>query len=503
MVIYCFLIVVVNLITDLTYGIIDPRVKQCMSDALRPKLRWTATVSAGVSAALRFVTRSPPLDRRGSVPDRRGSRSAGAMARAIRPERSEHHRPACSRPTATYPARHRHVRPRRAVAHPVGRAHLADGGGDLDRRGHLRWAARSAWSAAISAAAWTCSSCRRWTCCCRFPSLILGLIVVALLGPDLINLVFAIALTAIAPFARIARAPVLSLKERAFVEAGRALGFCHARILFVHILPNILSEVLVMGSLWMATAVRTEASLSLHRPGREAADRHLGRHDARRVREHPRRAVAVRLPGPRDPDARARPQHGRRRAARRDRPEAARRDVSHPTLEVVGLKKHFIVTQGLPAPRHHHRPRGRRHRVSASSQGEAFGLVGESGCGKSHRGPRAPAADRAGRRRHPLRRCRRARRQRVRTERAAPAHADRLPGPVFVAQPARSIGRTLAEPLARPRHRARQGSARDGRCAAGGGRPAGQPRSTATRTNSPAASASASASPARWRCSPN
>ncbi len=95
-----------------------------------------------------------------------------------------------------------------------------------------------------------------------FPSLILGLIVVALLGPELINLVFAIALTAIAPFARIARAPVLSLKERAFVEAGRALGFSHTRILFVHVLPNIMSEVLVMGSLWMATAVRTEASLS-------------------------------------------------------------------------------------------------------------------------------------------------------------------------------------------------------------------------------------------------
>ena len=95
-----------------------------------------------------------------------------------------------------------------------------------------------------------------------FPSLILGLIVMALLGPELINLVFAIALTAIAPFARIARAPVLSLKEQTFVEAGRALGFSHARILFVHVLPNIMSEVLVMGSLWMATAVRTEASLS-------------------------------------------------------------------------------------------------------------------------------------------------------------------------------------------------------------------------------------------------
>ncbi|WP_431283416.1 ABC transporter permease [Humitalea sp. 24SJ18S-53] len=95
-----------------------------------------------------------------------------------------------------------------------------------------------------------------------FPSLILGLIVVALLGPDLVNLVFAIALTAIAPFARIARAPTLALKERAFVEAGRALGFSHTRVLFRHILPNILPEVMVMVSLWLATAVRVEASLS-------------------------------------------------------------------------------------------------------------------------------------------------------------------------------------------------------------------------------------------------
>jgi len=95
-----------------------------------------------------------------------------------------------------------------------------------------------------------------------FPSLILGLIVVALLGPDLVNLIVAIALTAIAPFARIARAPTLALKERAFVEAGRALGYSHTRILFRHILPNITSEVMVMGTLWLATAVRVEASLS-------------------------------------------------------------------------------------------------------------------------------------------------------------------------------------------------------------------------------------------------
>ena len=95
-----------------------------------------------------------------------------------------------------------------------------------------------------------------------FPSLILGMIMVALLGSSVTNLIIAIALTAIAPFARIARAPVLVLRERAFIEAGRALGFSHLRILLVHVLPNIVTDLLVMGTLWMATAVRTEASLS-------------------------------------------------------------------------------------------------------------------------------------------------------------------------------------------------------------------------------------------------
>ncbi len=95
-----------------------------------------------------------------------------------------------------------------------------------------------------------------------FPSLILGLIVVAMLGPSLANLVIAIALTAIPPFARIARAPTISVKEREFVEAGRALGYSDVRLMFGHILPNILPEILVMGSLWMATAIRVEASLA-------------------------------------------------------------------------------------------------------------------------------------------------------------------------------------------------------------------------------------------------
>ena len=95
-----------------------------------------------------------------------------------------------------------------------------------------------------------------------FPSLILGLIIVAMLGPSILNIVIAIALTSIPPFARIVRAPTIALKEREFIDACRALGYSDARILIIHILPNILPEILVMGSLWLANAIRTEASLA-------------------------------------------------------------------------------------------------------------------------------------------------------------------------------------------------------------------------------------------------
>jgi peptide/nickel transport system permease protein len=95
-----------------------------------------------------------------------------------------------------------------------------------------------------------------------FPSLILGMIVVAMLGPSLTNIVLAIALTSIPPFARIARAPTIAIKGRDFIEACRSFGFSTPRILFVHVLPNILSEILVMAALWLANAIRTEASLA-------------------------------------------------------------------------------------------------------------------------------------------------------------------------------------------------------------------------------------------------
>ncbi|AYM61136.1 peptide/nickel transport system permease protein (plasmid) [Agrobacterium fabrum] len=95
-----------------------------------------------------------------------------------------------------------------------------------------------------------------------FPTLLLGLMVAAMLGASFENLIIAIAITETAPFARVARAPTIAMKRRDFVEAGRSLGFSPLRIMGVHILPNILSDIVVVASLWMASAIRTEASLA-------------------------------------------------------------------------------------------------------------------------------------------------------------------------------------------------------------------------------------------------
>jgi peptide/nickel transport system permease protein len=94
------------------------------------------------------------------------------------------------------------------------------------------------------------------------PILLMGLLIVAILGPSKVNLIIALALTMIPRFARIARAPTIAAKNKVYVEACRAMGFSDIRILVVHIFPNILGDLMVMGSIWMATAVRTEAALS-------------------------------------------------------------------------------------------------------------------------------------------------------------------------------------------------------------------------------------------------
>jgi len=95
-----------------------------------------------------------------------------------------------------------------------------------------------------------------------FPSLILGILVVAALGPGERNAIIAIAIAFIPRFARVARGPSIVLKENEFIMASRACGATDLRVILHHILPNLVGEVVVMGSLWVSTAIIIEASLS-------------------------------------------------------------------------------------------------------------------------------------------------------------------------------------------------------------------------------------------------
>jgi peptide/nickel transport system permease protein len=95
-----------------------------------------------------------------------------------------------------------------------------------------------------------------------FPAVLLALGVVAALGPSASNVVIAIAVVYTPIFARVVRGPVLALKEREFVDAARALGARASRIIVVHVLPNLLSVLIVQTSIALSWAILTEASLS-------------------------------------------------------------------------------------------------------------------------------------------------------------------------------------------------------------------------------------------------
>ena len=95
-----------------------------------------------------------------------------------------------------------------------------------------------------------------------FPSLLLGLIVLAVLGPGLGKMIFAIGIVLSPPFARIAHGTTLSLVQQEFVDAARATGAGTWRIVVSHILRNILGEIVVLCGLLAAGAIRIEASLS-------------------------------------------------------------------------------------------------------------------------------------------------------------------------------------------------------------------------------------------------
>ena len=95
-----------------------------------------------------------------------------------------------------------------------------------------------------------------------FPSLLLAIAIVSVLGTGLINAMLAIGIVSIPRFARLVRSTVLSVKELEFVQASRALGGSPWHILFNRILPNAITPLIVQGTLGIATAILDAAALS-------------------------------------------------------------------------------------------------------------------------------------------------------------------------------------------------------------------------------------------------
>ena len=97
-----------------------------------------------------------------------------------------------------------------------------------------------------------------WT----FPPFLLALALAAAMGASLTNVILAISISYWAGFARLIRGQALTVRERSFVEAGRALGATNRRLMFSHVLPNCLAPLIVWASIGVADAITIESSLS-------------------------------------------------------------------------------------------------------------------------------------------------------------------------------------------------------------------------------------------------
>jgi peptide/nickel transport system permease protein len=95
-----------------------------------------------------------------------------------------------------------------------------------------------------------------------FPTLLLALAIMATLGPGLTNIMIAVGFSTLPRFTRMMEAEVLGISEREYVTAARAVGASGRSIILQHILPNAISSVLVMATLYVSTAILSEATLS-------------------------------------------------------------------------------------------------------------------------------------------------------------------------------------------------------------------------------------------------
>lgn len=109
-----------------------------------------------------------------------------------------------------------------------------------------------------------------------FPATLLALAIVAALGHGWLNTAVAIAVVYTPIFVRVARGPVLSVREQDYIRAGRVLGFSPARLLFRHVLPNVSAPIAVQVTLALSWAILTESGLSFLGLGTQPPQPSLG-----------------------------------------------------------------------------------------------------------------------------------------------------------------------------------------------------------------------------------
>jgi peptide/nickel transport system permease protein len=95
-----------------------------------------------------------------------------------------------------------------------------------------------------------------------FPGILLALVVVAVLGPGLLNVMIAVGVSNIPPYTRIVRGSTLAARNLLYVDAAQAIGAPEGRIIFRHILPNVIGPIIVLSTLGLATSILTGAGLS-------------------------------------------------------------------------------------------------------------------------------------------------------------------------------------------------------------------------------------------------
>ncbi|CAM3370725.1 ABC transporter permease [Aeromicrobium ponti] len=110
-----------------------------------------------------------------------------------------------------------------------------------------------------------------------FPSILLAIAIVAVLGPSLRNALIAIAVINIPNFGRLIRSRVLSVKQEEYIMAAKAVGMSNSRILFKHVLPNSMAPIIVQGTLAIATAIIEAAALGFLGLGAEAPNPEWGK----------------------------------------------------------------------------------------------------------------------------------------------------------------------------------------------------------------------------------